>query len=90
MSPPSTSIVELNVGGVFYTTSLRTLCSDPKSKLCKIFAKIGGNGDSSPTAAEDDSDPDSDAFVSKDSKGLPLSHAAPNTNTFGGKIEELS
>ena len=69
MSPPSTSIVELNVGGVFYTTSLRTLCSDPKSKLCRMFAKIGdGNGDSSAQPPEDESEPDFNV-ISKDSKG---------------------
>ena len=31
-------IVELNVGGVFYSTSLATLTSDPGSRLAKIFA----------------------------------------------------
>lgn len=31
-------IVELNVGGVFYSTSLATLTSDPNSRLARIFA----------------------------------------------------
>lgn len=30
-------IVELNVGGVFYTTSLQTLCKDEDSLLCHMF-----------------------------------------------------
>ncbi|XP_022235615.1 BTB/POZ domain-containing protein KCTD12-like [Limulus polyphemus] len=31
------SVVELNVGGVFYTTSLKTLTSDPNSLLGQLF-----------------------------------------------------
>jgi hypothetical protein len=31
------AIVELNVGGVFYSTSLATLTSEPNSRLGKIF-----------------------------------------------------
>lgn len=33
----SNAIVELNVGGVFYTTSIATLTSEQGSKLAKIF-----------------------------------------------------
>lgn len=33
----SHNIVELNVGGVFYTTSLATLTSEPSSRLAKMF-----------------------------------------------------
>ena len=40
-APPSNSnfpaIVELNVGGVFYSTSISTLTSEPGSKLAKTF-----------------------------------------------------
>ena len=40
-APPSSSnfpaIVELNVGGVFYSTSISTLTSEPGSKLAKTF-----------------------------------------------------
>ena len=32
------AIVELNVGGVFYSTSLVTLTSEPTSRLAKIFS----------------------------------------------------
>jgi len=32
------AVVDLNVGGVFYSTSLSTLISDPKSKLCQLFS----------------------------------------------------
>ena len=31
------TIVELNVGGVFYSTSIATLTSEPGSKLAKMF-----------------------------------------------------
>ena len=31
------SIIELNVGGVFYSTSIATLTSEPSSKLAKMF-----------------------------------------------------
>ncbi|XP_014676298.1 PREDICTED: BTB/POZ domain-containing protein KCTD12-like [Priapulus caudatus] len=31
------TIIELNVGGVFYTTSLKTICNDPDSLLCHMF-----------------------------------------------------
>ncbi len=31
------AIVELNVGGVFYSTSLNTLTSEPNSKLGQLF-----------------------------------------------------
>lgn len=30
-------VIELNVGGVFYTTSLKTLTSDSESHLCHLF-----------------------------------------------------
>lgn len=30
-------IIDLNVGGVFYTTSLKTLTQDPESHLCQLF-----------------------------------------------------
>lgn len=30
-------IIELNVGGVFYTTSLKTLSQEPDSSLCQRF-----------------------------------------------------
>lgn len=36
------AIVELNVGGVFYSTSLNTLTSEPNSKLGQLF---GGSED---------------------------------------------
>jgi len=32
------AIIELNVGGVYYSTSLSTLIGDPKSKLSQLFA----------------------------------------------------
>lgn len=32
-----TEVIELNVGGVFYTTSLKTLTQDPDSLLCQWF-----------------------------------------------------
>jgi len=36
------AIVELNVGGVFYSTSLNTLTSEPNSKIGQLF---GGTDD---------------------------------------------
>ena len=36
-SSASSTIVELNVGGVFYSTSVATLTSEPGSKLAKMF-----------------------------------------------------
>lgn len=36
-------VVELNVGGVFYTTSLKTLTQDPDSSLCQTFAEKKDN-----------------------------------------------
>ena len=63
MSPPApSSIIELNVGGVFYTTSLRTLCSDPKSRLCKWFGKVQAakDGEVVPTGGEEESDTSED------------------------------
>lgn len=35
-------VVELNVGGVFYTTSLKTLTQEPESLLCQLFSKKEG------------------------------------------------
>merc|ERR1719219_1277128 len=35
----TSQIVELNVGGVFYSTSVATLTSEPDSKLTKMFDK---------------------------------------------------
>ena len=37
----STDIVELNVGGVLITTSRKTLCRYPGTKLDRWFAKEG-------------------------------------------------
>ena len=40
VTPPNSNfpaIVELNVGGVFYSTSISTLTSEPGSKLAKTF-----------------------------------------------------
>ncbi len=37
MSEPG-ELVELNVGGVFYTTSLKTLTQEPDSLLCQWFS----------------------------------------------------
>jgi len=33
------AIIELNVGGVFYSTSLNTLTSEPNSKLNQMFGQ---------------------------------------------------
>jgi len=38
------SIIELNVGGVFYTTSLKTLTSEPSSRLNKMFGSTEDSG----------------------------------------------
>lgn len=38
------AIIDLNVGGVFYSTSLVTLISEPKSKLGQLFG-ASGEGD---------------------------------------------
>ena len=37
------TIIELNVGGVFYTTSVATLTSEPDSKLAKMFDSSESN-----------------------------------------------
>lgn len=34
----NTAVIELNVGGVFYTASLETLTSQPDSRLAAIFS----------------------------------------------------
>jgi len=40
----SVSVVELNVGGVFYTTSLSTLTCYAGSRLSRIFSALGVGG----------------------------------------------
>jgi len=63
---PASCIIELNVGGVFYTTSIRTLTSDPKTRLAKMFAKVQSDGtEESATDASDSTEED----LSKDTKG---------------------
>lgn len=39
------AIVELNVGGVFYSTSLNTLISEPNSKLSQLFGATSDGRD---------------------------------------------
>ncbi|KAJ9447116.1 FH protein interacting protein FIP2 [Diplonema papillatum] len=39
--PAPGDVVELNVGGTAYTTTLKTLCSDPASGLAQLFADPG-------------------------------------------------
>ena len=76
----SSIVIELNVGGVFYTTSLRTLCTDPKSKLCKMFDQLRNGETSSMTPSPSSggaitaySDPDFD-----DSSATAQVNVAPN------------
>ena len=39
------AIVELNVGGVFYSTSINTLISEPNSKLSQLFGPTSEGSD---------------------------------------------
>ncbi|XP_039288143.1 BTB/POZ domain-containing protein KCTD12 [Nilaparvata lugens] len=43
MADQQSSVVELNVGGVFYTTSSQTLAKDPNSTLAALVAAGGGD-----------------------------------------------
>ena len=50
--PPAPTIVELNVGGVFYTTTLATLTRDANSLLAHMFAAPDAAGDAAAGDAE--------------------------------------
>lgn len=52
-------VIELNVGGVFYTTSLQTLTSSPASKLGQMFgcSQVGSNETSGSGQGSDEAAP---------------------------------
>lgn len=52
MDENDTALIELNVGGIHYTTTLKTLQSDQESRLVSQFAQLAvGSGSSCATAA---------------------------------------
>lgn len=52
MSGDSDKVIELNVGGVHYTSTLRTVTSDPNSRFCELFGTQSANdGDTTPTSS---------------------------------------
>lgn len=51
MTSPTNQIIELNVGGVYYATSLSTLASsrENESRLARMFASVANGETSSPS-----------------------------------------